>query len=111
MENLKSVDAFRTLRQISQIFGVFGLNNSLRPESRQARHGIEPLQVLQAGTGLVVISAHDAADVLADPSDHRVGIGAITYQVATADDPIVAGTGVFQHRAKRFPIGVNVTED
>ena len=110
MDNLKTVDPFRTLGQTSQIIGVFRLNDGLRPEGREARDGVEPLQVFQTGTRLVMISTHDAADVFSNPSDHRVRIGAIADQIAAADNAVEVRASARQHGDERFPIGVNVAQ-
>ena len=111
VENLKAVDPFGTLDQTSQIIGVLRLNDGLSPKSRQACDRVEPVQVLQPGASFIVISADNAVDVFANPPDHRVGIGAVAHQVATADDAVVLRAGTRQHSAQRFPIGVNVAED
>ncbi len=111
MQNLKAVDPLRALHQFSQILGVFRLNDGLGPQGRKARHGVEPLQILQAGASLVVISADDAVDIFSNPLDHLVGIGAIADQIAAADNAVEVRAGARQHGAERFPIGVNVAED
>src|ERR1700689_3859633 len=111
MQNLKAVDPFRALDQIPELLGGSRLNPRLGPEGGQARHRVEPLQVLQAGASLVVIAADDAANIFSNPPDYRIGIGAITDQIAATDDLIVLGAGARQHSAERLPIGVNVAQD
>ena len=81
-----------------------------RPERGLTGHGIEPLQIVETGTGAVVIAADDGGAIIADPLDDEVGIGGIAYQIATTDGLVVL-TGRFgDDGLECFPIGMEVAE-
>src|SRR5208283_1906115 len=67
VKDLKAVDAFWSLSESAQIFGMLRLDHGLRPQSGEARQGIEPFQILQARAGFIVIAAHDSLDIFANP--------------------------------------------
>ena len=47
----------------------------------------------------------------AGPIDNFIGIGAVPYKIAEAENPVVASFGVFQDGGERFMVGVDVAEN
>lgn len=58
-----------------------------------------------------MVAAHHQGAVGAHPFDHRVGVGAITYQVAAAEGALVEAFGLADNGLEGFPVGVQVAED
>ena len=90
MQNLKSVDGFGSRRKIAEVGNILGLGGRLRPQRGDPGHRVEPLQIFQTGAGFIVISANHAGDILPHPFRDNIGVGAISDNIAAAQDPIVS---------------------
>ena len=84
-----------------------------RPFDRGLGLGVHALGI--GGNGVVVVAEHDRR-TLPRKLHHGIGrpfgIGAITDDVAEADDPLrTAGTRELETRAERLPVGVYIGKD
>src|SRR6266851_3454532 len=59
----------------------------------------------------IVVAPDDRGDMRPCPIDREVRIGAVSDQVAQAQDLIVAALRVAEHGLKRLPVSMDVAED
>ena len=116
MDQIHSVIGQRTARQAFQVFAIFRKQGVAGPQRGGLRRGIEILHGLKGGgLGLgadpVVIAADDDRHIFAGPLHNRVGVRAVTHQIAQAQDAVVAPARVIEHGLMRFQVRVNVAQD
>ena len=111
VEELEGVHGDRAARQRSRYErGILAGQVLQGPQGGAAGHGVEPLQIVLAGGGAVVIAAHDDGAVGAHPIADGVGIGAVADQIAAAQGAIVMAGGSLEDGIEGFEIGVKVTD-
>ncbi len=107
------LDRLRALRQGVQEV-VAGLGHGLaRPADGGGGDGVERLDRIVLGDGLVVVAADDGQRLQApDDTDDLVGRGAVADQVAQADVVVDAAlVGQLQDGGQGFQVAVDVAED
>jgi len=108
---LKTVHRKRSFRQSAGVIRILLGENLRGPQGSRACDRVEPFQIVQAGTGFIVVSAHHGGAIGANPFDAAIRIGAIADKIAAAERLIEAAGGICLHRVKRFPVRMDVAQD
>src|SRR5215472_12592753 len=100
----------RSLRQLTQELQVAWRKLLTGPERRQSGNRIEVIQLSDAGTGLVVISANEDGSQAACPLRHLVWIGSVADDIAEIENAVVRRCGL-QAGFERLEVGVDIGDD
>src|ERR1700689_3587854 len=99
----------RSLRQGAEPFQILGCQFVARPDGGCGGHGIEIVEIHDAGSGLVMIAAHESFSQLPGTLSHVVGTGAVAHNVPKIYHYIKRRRRR-ERSVKRFEIGVDVAE-
>src|SRR5947209_20019312 len=108
---MKAVDFSGTLRELTKPLDIARVGGLHGPNGGDVGHGIEPLDVFEAGAGLVVIAADGDLGVLTHPFRDDIGVGSVTDNIAETHNTVVFALGMGQDGLECLPVRVNVTQD